>query len=550
MVENNRQKTARFRKKVYRYGVELVAVGALTGFFAGLVVTLYTAAATVIEQFARGYYGYFREHPAFIPLLFVALFLGAVITGGVVKFIPMIRGSGIPQAEGAARGVLHFKWFRVLTGMFASSLFTIFMGLSAGSEGPSIIIGSACGYGTSTMLRRNETVFRYQVTGGACAGLAVAFNAPLTGMAFSFEEAHKRFTPEVFICAFSSVVVAVITRNVLRDALHLSVGSTFASFSFEGVEAFNLPFLLVVLLSSAVCGLLGVLFYYLVLFVKKKCKKITFWHGIGIMTVPFLLGGAASLFTPYAIGGGHSFIDALGSCAEGVTTIFSSPVWLTVLTVIVLKYGLTVMNIGVGVPCGAFIPMLSIGAGLGALMSRLGVMCGMDPVYCDLLVLICMAVFFTTVVKSPITGIVMVVELTWQFTFLLPVIVGVATGYLIGDIFRTEPIYDKLLDDLMAEKHKSEPLIRLLVKVKVREGCPADGRAIRDVLWPSNAYVVAIERNGKRVQLGGKTVLRGEDVLTIEARTENEKEFTHTLTSTAGEILQVDRVDRDERKSN
>lgn len=543
MIKKETQKTKNFGKKVYRYGVELVAVGALTGFFAGLVVTLYNAVAVMAEEFARGYYGYLRENSVLIPLFFLALFFGAVIVGGIVQFIPMIRGSGIPQAEGAARGLLHFKWLRVLSGMFACSLFTIFMGLSAGSEGPSIIIGSSCGYGTSTILRRGETVFRYQVTGGACAGLAVAFNAPLTGMAFSFEEAHKRFTPEVFICAFSSVIVAIITRNVLRGALNLPVTSTFSSFSFEGVEAFNLSFLLMVLLSSVVCGLLGVAFYYLIFFVKKKCKKITFWHGIGVMIIPFLLGGAMSLLTSYAIGGGHSFIDALGSLSKGVETIFSSPVWLTVFIVVCLKFVLTIVNIGVGVPCGAFIPMLSIGAGTGALMSLLGRQLGMDEAYCDLLILICMAVFFTTVVKSPITGIVMVVELTWQFTFLLPVILGVAIGYLIGDVFRTEPIYDRLLDDLMKEKHEHDPLVKMLVKLKVREGGPADGRAIRDVLWPSNAYVVAIERGGVRVQLGGKTVLEGEDILTIEARTENEKEFLSTLNSTAGEILHSERVD-------
>lgn len=527
-----------FGRKAYRYGVELVAVGALTGFFSGLVVTLYSAVATITEQFARGYYDFIRENPVLIPLLFIALFLGAIIIGGVVKFIPMIRGSGIPQAEGAARGLLHFKWFRVLTGMFASSLFTIFMGLSAGSEGPSIIIGSACGYGTSTVLRRNETVFRYQVTGGACAGLAVAFNAPLTGMAFSFEEAHKRFTPEVFICAFSSVIVAVLTRNLLWRALQLPIESTFSAFSFDGIEVFNVSFLLVVVLSSVVCGLLGVLLYRLIFWVKKQCKKVTFWNGIGIFLIPFLLGGAASLITTYAIGGGHAFIDGLGSLSDGIVTIFSSPVWVTVFIVVVLKFILTVTNIGVGVPCGAFIPMLSIGAGIGSLMSMLGIQFGMDAAYSDLLILICMAVFFTTIVKSPITGIIMVVELTWQFTFLLPVILGVSVGYLIGDFFHTEPIYDVLLDQLMEEKHRSEPLQKLRVKVKVRIGGPADGHAIRDILWPSNAYVVAIEREGERVQLGGKTVLCGNDVLTVEASVEDTKEFLHTLSSTAGGILQ------------
>lgn len=73
------------------------------------------------------------------------------------------------------------------------------------------------------MFRRSEMVRRYQVTGGACTGLAVAFNAPLTGMAFAFEEAHKRFTPEVFICAFSSVIAGLLARTAICAAAGVTV---------------------------------------------------------------------------------------------------------------------------------------------------------------------------------------------------------------------------------------------------------------------------------------------------------------------------------------
>src|SRR5699024_11333697 len=113
----------------------------------GVLVSLYAALAAAAEDFARGYYRFFLDHPAFVPLLFLALALGAIVVGGVVRFLPLIRGSGIPQTEGAMRGLMRFHWYRELTGMFAVSLFTIFMGLSAGGEGPSILIGGALGHG-------------------------------------------------------------------------------------------------------------------------------------------------------------------------------------------------------------------------------------------------------------------------------------------------------------------------------------------------------------------------------------------------------------------
>ncbi len=521
------------------YGAQIVSVGALTGLFAGLVVTLYNVLASMAEEFSRGYYDFFREHPAFIPLLFAALFVGAIVIGGVLKFIPMIRGSGIPQTEGATRGLIRFKWYQVLTGMFACSLFTIFMGMSAGSEGPSIQIGGACGYGMSNMLRRGDLVRRYQITGGACAGLAVAFNAPLTGMAFAFEEAHKRFTPEVFVCSFSSVIVAIITRNLLRPAMGLATGSTFTTYAFTSPDMFSY---LYVILAVFICALAGVGFYFLVFRAKKLFSKITFWRGTGKMLIPFMLAGAFGLITVNVMGGGHEFIESLGSLSHGVESVFSSPLWATLLIVIVLKFIVSIANMGAGVPCGVFIPMLAIGAGMGALLSLMCIQMGMDPAYSDALIMICMATFFTTVVKAPITGIVMVVELTWSFTFLLPVVIGAAIGYLVGDIFRTEPIYDKLLDGILEEQRRGEKRVSLTATLRVKAGAPADGRSVRNILWPSDILVTTLERGSLTIVPDGETVLKEGDIIFVKGETANSEEYLKNLESTVGELVESDTV--------
>ena len=529
-----KKKLEKIKSNAYHYGVQLVAVGALTGLFAGAVVTIYNVLTTKAESFSRGVYELLRENPAFIPLLFVTLFLGAVIVGGIVKFIPMIRGSGIPQTEGAARGLIRFRWYEVLTAMFAASLFTVFMGLSAGSEGPSIQVGGACGYGTSELLRRNDTVRRYQVTGGACTGLAVAFNAPLTGMAFAFEEAHKRFTPEVFICSFSSVIVGVLTRNLLRPLMGLSVGSSLTTYTFATPDMVSYLYFL---FAALACGLLGVGFYFLVFLLKKAFSKITFWKGIGKMTVPFLLGGAFGLITVYAMGGGHELLEALGGGMSGLERVFGSPLWATLLIVLVLKFVISVVNMGAGVPCGVFIPMLAVGACMGGLMSLLCTQMGMDPAYSDLMVMVCMAAFFTTIVKAPVTAIVMVVELTWNFAFLLPVIMGAAVGYLMGDAFRTEPIYDKLLDGILEEQRRANPVHTYTYRLRVGKGAPADGRAIRDVLWPADSLVVTLFRGELHLVPDGETVLLPGDELVLRGETADEAAYTQSLVSTVGELL-------------
>ena len=149
------EKKRKNRGSVYRNAVQLVAVGAVTGIFAGAVVTLYNLFASSGEEISRDIYAYIRQNPVFIPLLFVVLALGAFLLSAAVRLVPMIKGSGIPQTEGATRGIIRFRWYREAVAMFAASLLSIFMGLSAGSEGPSVEIGGACGDGVACMLRSN-----------------------------------------------------------------------------------------------------------------------------------------------------------------------------------------------------------------------------------------------------------------------------------------------------------------------------------------------------------------------------------------------------------
>ena len=492
----------RFGKKA-RIGIQITGVGAITGLFVGIVVTLYNIATSYAEKFARCYYGFFRTHPAFIPLLFVALFLGAIIVGGVTRFLPVVRGSGIPQTEGATRGLLRFKWYQVLTGMFAASLFTIFMGLSAGAEGPSIMLGGACGSGMSDLFRCKAVMRRYHITSGACAGIAVAFNAPLTGMAFAFEEAHKRFTPEVFICSFSSVVVALIVRNVLRPLLGFPLTPFFQNYSFAGTSPFDLKFLAIVLVCSVIVALVGVAFYYLIFLSKKLFDRLNFQKGLFKPVIPFLLAGACGLFLAYVMGGGHHFIEALGS-GGSFESPYGMPVWAVVLLIVVFKIAFTAVNTGAGIPCGAFIPMLSVGAGMGA----------------------------------PITGIVMVSELTWSFTFLLPVILGIAVGYLTGSIFRTAPLYDKLLDGVMEEERKLHPVLRLTERFQASARGTAAGKRIRDVLWPSGVIVTLVERGEEKVMPEGNTLLEEGDLITVRAETTDKNEFYETMVSIVGSRIE------------
>lgn len=95
--------------RLYRHGVQLMAVGIVTGILSGIVVTFFNIAAELFSKYAKDVYALVRENPAFVPLLFAALAIIAFSIATVSKFVPMVRGSGIPQTEGAARGLLELN---------------------------------------------------------------------------------------------------------------------------------------------------------------------------------------------------------------------------------------------------------------------------------------------------------------------------------------------------------------------------------------------------------------------------------------------------------
>lgn len=528
----------KFKKNIRAFAdnaLNLILLSVLTGLFAGVVVTFYNILAGIGEETSVNLYALIRENPAFVPLLFIGLAAGGIVIGTLVKFVPMVRGSGIPQIEGAARGVVRFKWYVTMCSMFAASLACIFLGLSAGAEGPSLEIGGCAGGAVGTLLRRNQMAKRLQIASGASAGLAVAFNAPVTGLVFAMEEAFRSFSPQVFICATISVVTSLFVRNAIRPAIGYGVGYTFDNFAFPQFDEISC---LWVILASAIAALAGVAFYYSVFATKKLFKRVTFFKGTGKYVIPFVLAGAFGLITSYAMGGGHSFIQALATNGTGeikLDRIFGLSIVLTLLIVVAFKFISTVLAMGCGVPCGVFIPMLAVGAGVGGILSVLFQSIGMSGELGDYLVIICMSVFFTTIVKAPITGIVMVFELTGQFTNFLPALLGIAIGYLIGMVFKTEPIYEKCLKMFIEEEKLYEKFKKERVQVAVRRGSKADGSAIRTVIWPANGLIVEIiNEDGSKIVPDGETVIHAGQTLVFECETDSKEELMDYLYGIAG----------------
>ena len=180
-------------KRASRLPVILIGEGLLVGIIGGLIVLAYRVALRYAGEWMNQILLYIKGRPLAIFGWFAVLILFAVIVGKMVKWEPMISGSGIPQVEGEVTGKLKQNWKRVLPAKFFGGFLCMLGGLSLGREGPSIQLGAMAGKGISQVLDRSKTEERYLMTCGASAGLAAAFHAPLAGIIFAVEEIHKGF---------------------------------------------------------------------------------------------------------------------------------------------------------------------------------------------------------------------------------------------------------------------------------------------------------------------------------------------------------------------
>ncbi len=218
-MQKMKKDTSYTLKRVQRLPVILIGEGLLVGAVAGLIVLLYRVALTYAGQWLNGILHFVQGHPARIAAWFLVLVFLAVIVGKLVKWEPIISGSGIPQVEGEIMGKLSQNWKRVLPAKFAGGFLCLLGGLSLGREGPSIQLGAMSGQGISRLLDRGKTEERYLVTCGASAGLAAAFHAPLAGMMFAFEEIHKGFSVSLMVSVTAYITATLMGSSPIYESL-------------------------------------------------------------------------------------------------------------------------------------------------------------------------------------------------------------------------------------------------------------------------------------------------------------------------------------------
>ena len=487
------------------FRVRLLLEGSLIGIIVGFIISLFRFLLEKSEQLRPMLYQYLTlENWLYIVGYFLGLACVAFVLYKLVQIEPMASGSGIPQIKGILLGRMHMNWLRVLVYKFVGGVLAIGSGLSLGREGPSVQLGATIGQGISRMRKSSRLEERFLLTSGAGAGLAAAFNAPLAGVIFCLEELQKNFSPMVLIPAIAAALAATLVGQEF-----FGNGPVFHITELAMIPLGNYGILICL---SIFIGFLGRLFNKSLLRSMNIYEKYITVKWLKKPMIPLLIAGLIGFVLPQILGGGNQLVDLLVENDYPISLIF---------ILFLGKFIFTMICFASGVPGGIFLPMLVLGALGGSLFGHLAIAMGLlDPMYMANIIVVAMAGYFSAVVKAPVTGSILIMEMTNSFEHMLALIFVSMIAYLVADLLNGKPVYDELLERSLQKTKKFQQMDkykRILLELVVENGAAIDGAIIRKINWPKCSLVVNIKRGEQEISPAGNTRIQAGDYLYIFA---------------------------------
>ncbi|QLE64698.1 Voltage-gated chloride channel family protein [Furfurilactobacillus rossiae] len=497
------------KKSKRRLSLDLTRVGTVitglaVGLMTGLIVSLFRLAIEHgLNLVKTGYVAMHHQPWLIVPWLFGMVVLG-ILVGLLVKTSPQISGSGIPQVEGQLAGEFDEPWWPTLWKKFVGGIAAIGSGLMLGREGPSIQLGAAVGQGYATLRGHQGTNRRVAIASGAAAGLSAAFNAPIASTLFVLEEIYHNFSPLVWLTSLTSAVVANFVSLGFfgqTPVLHIPYSS--------GLPLRDYGHLIVL---GIILGLLGRLYQTVLL-------RLPSWYAK--LRLPRYLDGVVALLLTVpvgwwwtsSLGGGNSVILDLAHIHPGI--------WV-LIGLFVVRFVFSMVAYGSGLPGGIFLPILTLGAVIGAIYGRAMVMMGLLPsIYVVNLVIFAMAGYFAGIGKAPFTAILLITEMVGSLQHLMPLAVVCLVAYITVDVCGGAPIYESLLGRMLSPTAERAAGFTDRIEVPVFDGSFLVGHQVREFRWPANALLIGVHRGERQIIPHGDTILRAGDTLIVETQHDN-----------------------------
>ncbi len=361
----------------------------------------------------------------------------------MVKYISReASGSGVQEIEGTLLGVRPIFWRRLLPVKFIGGVLAISAKMVLGREGPTIQIGGNLGEMLGEWFKFKRNRRDALIAAGAAAGLATAFNAPLAGVLFVLEEMRNEFN-----FSFTNFKTVAICCAMATIVLHLIMGAQPAI----PMDVFHLPSLRslwLFFIFGIIVGFAGLYFNTILmksLYVIDKLGSKS--RDVYVILIGLLVGFLAYIY-PETVGGGYEIIEKSLSMSPGVGIL---------AMLLVVRFVTTIMCYNTGVPGGIFAPMLALGTLLGLAASQVSHWLLIDTsIHPGMFAVAGMGALFSACVRAPITGIVLVVEMTQNYSLILPLMVSCLTSTTVVQLAKNPPIYTQLLSRVLKKNRQGK----------------------------------------------------------------------------------------------
>jgi chloride channel protein, CIC family len=394
------------------------------GVLSGLAVVCFRRAIDLVHYWCFGAAG----HTGHLRLLLVPALAGLLLACIVLLFFPLVRGSGVNQTKSAVYIYDGYISFRTVIGKFIACALAIGSGQSLGPEDPSLQMGAGIASVLGRKIKFSREKLRLIAPVGAAAGLAAAFNSPITAVIFVIEEIIGTWSSGIL-----GAVILAAAASVVVMRLFLGAAPMFHIPDYKMVHPAEL-------LAYAVLGVVGgvasLVFSKLLGSLSARTRSLPKWTQYLQPAVAGLAIGAIALRFPQIMGAGYSDLDQAMS---------GNFVWHILLILALLKILATSLSFSSGAPGGMFAPTLFVGGMLGAAVGTL--QAHFFPAYTGPVgayALVGMGTLFAGFLRAPMTSVFMMLEISGNYSIIIPVMVSNTIAYLICRRFQRVPIFEVL----------------------------------------------------------------------------------------------------------
>jgi chloride channel protein, CIC family len=422
-----------------------LALSVVIGIFSGLAVVAFRMAIDHTTRLLLG--------PSFsgLRLLLAPALTGLVIAFLVVHVFPRVRGSGVNQTKAALYVYNGYIPLRTAVGKFITAALAIGSGQSLGPEDPSLQIGASLASALGRRIHLSRENVRLLAPIGAAAGLAAAFNAPISAVLFVIEEVIGRWSAAILGSVVLSAVASVVVMRSFFGPAPL--------FHIPEVALLRPEELLAYVVLGVAGGLAAVIFARAIGYLRPRLKTAPRWtQYLQPALAGLLVGLIGYLGAPQVMGAGYQFMD------QAMHDHFT---WEMLGALAGLKILSTTVSFVSGTPGGMFAPTLFIGAMLGGAVGGVerhffSHLMGSTATYA----LVGMGVLFAGFLRVPMTSVFMVLEVSGNYSIIVPVLVANTFAYVISRSLQPVPIFDLLtrqdgLNLPSMEEQREERILRV-----------------------------------------------------------------------------------------